>query len=444
MSWDELKHNAASPQPDASSDAPSAEDPSERSGQDPVFGYYCTGTVKPAAHQRQGLFVLLALLMILLCAVLSLLMNLRVQIKRDDGQIVLQIGNGEKKATSSAADDSSDETQSALAVPAPAATGADSGVSLQISGADDTQALTLQQIYAKVIPSVVSITSQTSSGEVTGTGIIMTADGYIITNCHVIEGGDTPQVLLQDDDSYQAAVIGSDETSDLAVLKIDADGLTPAEFGDSDALQVGDAVVAIGDPLGTQLRGTMTDGIISAINRDLAFDGRTMTLLQTNAALNSGNSGGPLINMQGQVIGINTMKLSAAYSATTVEGLGFAIPISTAKSIVDELLSSGYVAGRPAIGITGETVPVTARAYYRLPAGVYIRSIDKTSDAYARGLRPGDIITAINGTSITSMDDLNAVKNQCQAGDTAQLRIYRSGVAYELDVVLMDAAGKTQ
>lgn len=128
----------------------------------------------------------------------------------------------------------------------------------------------------------------------------MTADGYIITNCHVIEDGDTPQVLLQNDDSYQAAVIGSDETSDLAVLKIDADGLTPAEFGDSDALQVGDAVVAIGDPLGTQLRGTMTDGIISAINRDLAFDGRTLTLLQTNAALNSGNSGGPLINMQGQ------------------------------------------------------------------------------------------------------------------------------------------------
>ena len=272
----------------------------------------------------------------------------------------------------------------------------------------------------------------------------MTADGYIITNSHVIEDGDTPQVLLQNDDSYQAAVIGSDETSDLAVLKIDADGLTPAEFGDSDALQVGDAVVAIGDPLGTQLRGTMTDGIISAINRDLAFDGRTMTLLQTNAALNSGNSGGPLINMQGQVIGINTMKLSATYSATAVEGLGFAIPISTAKRIVDELLSSGYVAGRPAIGITGETVPMTARAYYRLPAGVYIRSSDKTPDAYTRGLQPGDIITAFNGTSVTSMDDLNAVKNQCQAGDTVQLRIYRSGVSYELDVVLMDAAGKTQ
>ena len=218
--------------------------------------------------------------------------------------------------------------------------------------------------------------------------------------------------------------------------------MTPAEFGDSDALQVGDAVVAIGDPLGTQLLGTMTDGIISAINRDLAFDGRTLTLLQTNAALNSGNSGGPLINMQGQVIGVNTMKLSATYSATAVEGLGFAIPISTAKRIVDELLSSGYVAGRPAIGITGETVPMTARAYYRLPAGVYIRSIDKASDAYTRGLQPGDIITAFNGTSVTSMDDLNAVKNQCQAGDTVQLRIYRSGVSYELDLVLMDAAAE--
>ena len=177
MSWDELKHNAAPPQPDAHPDAPSTEDPSGRSTQDPIFGYYCTGTVKPAAHQRQGLFVLLALLMILLCAVLSLLMNLRVQIKRDDGQIVLQIGSGEKKSTGSADSVSPDETQSALAVPAPAATGTTDGVSLQISGADDTQALTLQQIYAKIIPSVVSITSQTSSGEVTGTGIIMTADG---------------------------------------------------------------------------------------------------------------------------------------------------------------------------------------------------------------------------------------------------------------------------
>ena len=175
----------------------------------------------------------------------------------------------------------------------------------------------------------------------------MTADGYIITNCHVIEDGDTPQVLLQNDDSYQAAIIGSDETSDLAVLKIDADGLTPAEFGDSDALQVGDAVVAIGDPLGTQLRGTMTDGIISAINRDLAFDGRTLTLLQTNAALNSGNSGGPLINMQGQVIGINTMKLSATYSATAVEGLGFAIPISTACLLYTSRKRPSSTSARP-------------------------------------------------------------------------------------------------
>lgn len=441
MSWDELKHNAAPPQPDAHPDAPSTEAPSGRSTQDPIFGYYCTGTVKPAAHQRQGLFVLLALLMILLCAVLSLLMNLRVQIKRDDGQIVLQIGSGEKKSTSSADSVSPDETQSALAVPAPAATGTTDGVSLQISGADDTQALTLQQIYAKIIPSVVSITSQTSSGEVTGTGIIMTADGYIITNCHVIEDGDTPQVLLQNDDSYQAAVIGSDETSDLAVLKIDADGLTPAEFGDSDALQVGDAVVAIGDPLGTQLRGTMTDGIISAINRDLTVNDRTMNLIQTNAALNNGNSGGPLINCYGQVIGINTMKMSNFYSSsTTVEGIGFAIPIDTAKPIIDELIEKGYVSGRPAIGIDGETLPATYRIYYRLPEGIYVTRVYASSDAAAKGISEGDIITAINGIDVTTMEQLNRVKNQFTAGQTVTLTIYRSGSSYDVEIILMDRA----
>lgn len=441
MSWDELKHNAAPPQPDAHPDTPSTEDPSERSTQDPIFGYYCTGTVKPAAHQRQGLFVLLALLMILLCAVLSLLMNLRVQIKRDDGQIVLQIGSGEKKSTSSADSVSPDETQSALAVPAPAATGTTDGVSLQISGADDTQALTLQQIYAKIIPSVVSITSQTSSGEVTGTGIIMTADGYIITNCHVIEDGDTPQVLLQNDDSYQAAVIGSDETSDLAVLKIDADGLTPAEFGDSDALQVGDAVVAIGDPLGTQLRGTMTDGIISAINRDLAFDGRTLTLLQTNAALNSGNSGGPLINMHGQVVGITNMKMKAATSnATGIEGIGFAIPVKTIRSVVDELIASGSVSGRPALGVTVGAIPRNAAEHFDIPEGLYVIGVAAGSDAESQGLRKGDIITQVNGEGMTDTGDLSEIIARYEVGTIINMMVYREGETFPLDVRLVETS----
>ena len=208
---------------------------------------------------------------------------------------------------------------------------------------EEKDALSLQEIYQKMNPSVVSIVSTLRSGTATGTGIIMSENGYIITTHHVIEGAYQLAVLTYDDTQYTAELIGSDAISDLAVLKIEAEGLTAAEFGDSDALRVGDSVVAIGDPLGIQLRGTMTNGIISAINRDLTVEDRKMTLIQTNAALNNGNSGGPLINCYGQVIGINTMKMSSYYSSASVEGLGFAIPVSVAKPIIDELIENGYV-----------------------------------------------------------------------------------------------------
>ena len=306
---------------------------------------------------------------------------------------------------------------------------------------DEEDALCLQDIYSSVIDSVVSISSMTSSGTSSGTGIIMSSDGYVITNHHVITGALVISVLTNDNQEFEAALVGSDEMSDLAVLKIDARGLKAAEFGDSSKLRVGDSVVAIGDPLGVQLRGTMTNGIISAINRDLTVGDRTMTLIQTNAALNNGNSGGPLINCYGQVIGINTVKMSSYYSASaTVEGLGFAIPISVAKPIIDELIENGYVAGRPAIGISGDSLPSYYRTYYRLPDGVYVTSVNEGSDAKAKGIREGDIVTAINGERISSIDELNTVKNQYAAGDEVTLTIYRSGTYYEVTVTLIDQA----
>ena len=306
---------------------------------------------------------------------------------------------------------------------------------------DEEDALCLQDIYSSVIDSVVSISSMTSSGTSSGTGIIMSPDGYVITNHHVITGALVISVLTNDNQEFEAALVGSDEMSDLAVLKIDARGLKAAEFGDSSKLRVGDSVVAIGDPLGVQLRGTMTNGIISAINRDLTVGDRTMTLIQTNAALNNGNSGGPLINCYGQVIGINTVKMSSYYTATaSVEGLGFAIPISVAKPIIDELIENGYVAGRPAIGISGDSLPSYYRTYYRLPDGVYVTSVNEGSDAKAKGIREGDIVTAINGEKICSIDELNTVKNQYAAGDEVTLTIYRSGTYYEVTVTLVDQA----
>ena len=314
-----------------------------------------------------------------------------------------------------------------------------SGVETVVSSAEG--ALSLQRIYEKMSPSVVSIIATLKNGTATGTGIIMSESGYIITNHHVIEGAGQLSVLTHDDQQYPAELIGSDTISDLAVLRIEADGLTAAEFGDSDSLRVGDSVVAIGDPLGIQLRGTMTSGIISAINRDLTVEDRKMTLIQTDAALNSGNSGGPLINCYGQVIGINTMKMSNFYSSsTTVEGIGFAIPIDTAKPIIDELIEKGYVSGRPAIGIDGETLPATYRIYYRLPQGIYVTRVYQNSDAAAKGVSEGDIITAINGISVTTMEQLNRVKNQFTAGQTITLTIYHGGVSSDVEIILMDRA----
>ena len=298
-------------------------------------------------------------------------------------------------------------------------------------------ALSLQEIYRKAIPSVVSIATNTSSG----TGILMSEDGYVITNHHVISKASTITVMTSDDRLLEAQMVGSDETSDLAVLKVEG-SFIPAEFGDSDQLRVGDIVVAIGDPLGVTLRGTMTNGIISAINRDLTVDDRTMTLIQTNAALNNGNSGGPLINCYGQVIGVNTIKMGGVYSSssTTVEGLGFAIPMAVAKPIIDELIEKGFVSGRPAIGIVSDTLPDTFRIYYRLPKGVYVSAVTEGSDAEAKGLATGDIITAINGVKVTNNEELNTVKNRFSAGDTVRLTVYRGGQYYEVDIELIDKA----
>lgn len=304
---------------------------------------------------------------------------------------------------------------------------------------DQEGALSLQAIYQKVIPSVASISCVQQNGTDMGTGIVMTDDGYVITNYHVIENAQQIYVLLGEDDQYQASLVGGDETTDLAVLKINATGLTAAEFGDSDKLRVGDLVVAIGDPLGTELRGTMTDGIVSAINRDLNLSGRQMTLLQTNAALNSGNSGGPLINCYGQVIGITTMKMSN-YSSTsaTVEGLGFAIPISSAKPIIDELIERGYVSGRPAIGIQGQTLDLRAQFFYNLPSGVIVTSVLKDSNAAERGIAIDDVIVAADGVEVYSLEDLVAAKEGKSTGDTIKLTIYRGGGYYNVDIELMD------
>lgn len=305
----------------------------------------------------------------------------------------------------------------------------------------DTEELSFQEIYAKCYPSVVSITAMVSdTSYFWGTGIVISEDGYIATNAHIIEGAYSATVTLYDDREYEALLIGIDGVSDLAVLKIEAEGLTAAEFC-SDQVSVGDSVVAIGNPLGAELRGTMTDGIISAISRDIPYNNHSMTLLQTNAAINDGNSGGPLINMHGQVVGITNMKMKAANeSATGIEGIGFAIPVSTIKSVVDELIASGTVSGRPAIGITVGQIPDSAAEYYDLPKGLYVMEVAPGSDAAAQGIRVGDIVTAINGEGVRQTSDVAAIIAQYDVGTIMTFTIYRDGETLQVDVALVETS----
>ena len=298
--------------------------------------------------------------------------------------------------------------------------------------------LSLQAIYEQNIPSVASISCQTRSGTSTGTGVVLTKDGYLVTNCHVIEGAQQITVQLTDDRKFTASVVGSDDISDLAVLWVNADDLTPAQFGDSNALRVGDTVTAIGDPLGVEFRGSFTDGIISAINRDVTMDGRKMSLIQTNAALNSGNSGGPLINCYGQVIGINTMKIGAFTDKAGVEGLGFAIPSATVQDVVNQIITQGYVSGRPWLGVQGEDFSYFYQRFYRVPRGIYITSVESGSPAQAAGLTGGDIITTADGTSVSDMDDLNSLLYAHSVGDTMRLTIYRNGYQGDVTVTLTE------
>ena len=406
---------------------------------------------RPKKKKHTGLLVILVTLALITGAT-SFAVNV-LGLRVDLGQRGLTIGFSEPKTDKTQQSSVGEQLQAASNVPGAPEQSSQTATPVQSQKLDvqqspqsvenrpveTEQALSLQEIYEKVFPSVASISCVLDNGTSSGTGIVMSADGYVITNYHVVDGARQIYVLLGENDRYAATLVGSDETTDLAVLNVEAADLTPAEFGDSSALRVGDMVVAIGDPLGTELRGTMTDGIVSAINRDLNLSGRQMTLIQTNAALNSGNSGGPLINCYGQVIGINTMKMSS-YSSTsaTVEGLGFAIPIAAAKPVIDELIAQGYVSGRPAIGIRGQNLDLRAQFFYHMPSGVVVTEILEDSDAAKKGLETDDIIVGLNDVNISSLDDLVSAKNSLTAGDTVTLVIYRGGQYYKVEVVLMD------
>ena len=303
---------------------------------------------------------------------------------------------------------------------------------------DRGKELSLQELYDQCSKSIVAIKGYQDGvdGYYWGSGIILSEDGLILTNTHVIENCDTASVTLYDNSSYDAALVGADSTSDIAVLRIEATGLTPASFGDSAELAIGDQVAAIGNPLGETFRMTLTDGIISAIDRGISYNGHSMTLLQTNTAINEGNSGGALFNMYGQVIGVTNMKMMSSYSS--IEGIGFAIPSSTIAAVADSLMQYGEVRGRTAIGITVGAIPENVTSHYDLPTGLYVSAVEEKSDAAAKGIQQGDIITAVNGNPASATSDILTVKNTLSVGDTIAFTIWRDGETFDVDVTLVD------
>ena len=283
--------------------------------------------------------------------------------------------------------------------------------------------------------------SNTATAE--GSGIIISKDGYILTNNHIVntssnstyyEVGKANKVIVtlyNDETEYEGTIVGTDEQTDLAVIKIDKTDLAAATLGNSDNVQVGEFAMAIGNPLGMQ--SSVSSGMISAVNRKVTTDGNTYTLIQTDTAINSGNSGGALVNSKGEVIGINTLKMSGS----GIEGMGFAIPINSAKPIYEQLIQYNKVK-RPYIGISGRDLDEKTAKANNLVVGIYILSIDEFSAAEKAGLKIGDVITAIDGKNITKMDELNEVKNTHNIGDEIKLKIYRNGSEKEISVILQE------
>ena len=305
------------------------------------------------------------------------------------------------------------------------------------------QGLTPAQVYARNVGSVVAIScdaSMTLNGQrmaatVTGSGFILSSDGYIVTNYHVVEDASSVTVTTQSDESFEATVIGHDTTADMALLKVEAQNLQAVTLGSSSELMIGDMVVAIGNPLGT-LNATQTVGYISGINRQISSDNNYTTMLQTDAAINSGNSGGPLFNMKGEVIGITTAKYSGTSSSgASIEGIGFAIPIDDLKRNLEELQTKGYISSAY-LGIMGMDVDPDAVKNYGIPSGAYVDSVEAGSPAAQSGIQAKDIITALGSQKITSFSDLARILRSFSPGDETTVTVYRGGKELTLDITL--------
>ena len=308
---------------------------------------------------------------------------------------------------------------------------------VKLNHVDGKTQMTDAEVYAANVNSAVSINVTGSAGynifgqpvqsASSGSGFILTTDGYIVTNHHVVEDAQTIRVTLYDGTEYDAKYVGGDEDYDIAVIKIEAADLQPVTLGDSDALHVGDRVLAIGNPLG-ELTFSMSGGMVSSVNRAINVDGTPFNMIQTDTSINPGNSGGPLLNSYGEVVGIVSAKYSS-YANENVEGLGFAIPINDVSSMIQDIMTNGYVTDRAYLGATVGTLNASMAQQYRfdISQGAFIYSVEEGGPADQAGLQLGDVITAVDGTEVTSLDSFTAVKKSYRTGDTCELTVYRQG-----------------
>lgn len=313
---------------------------------------------------------------------------------------------------------------------------------IDVATIDTSKQMTPAEVYAQNVASTVGITTSvttnffgfTTTSAASGSGFIFSDDGYILTNYHVIEGSNSIKVATYDGNSYDAELIGYDEGNDIAVLKIEATGLSPVVLGDSDNLNVGDSVIAIGNPLG-ELTFSLTSGVVSALDREVTLSSAvTMDLIQTDCAINSGNSGGALFNLYGEVIGITNAKYSSSGSGASIDNIGFAIPINSVLNIVESIIENGYIA-KPYIGVSVTSVSEDTQSY-GLPAGAAVKAVNEDSPAEKAGLQVNDIITAANGSEITSSDELVQLVSNLYDGAKLNLTVYRQGQTLEIEVTV--------
>ena len=318
---------------------------------------------------------------------------------------------------------------------------------VEVVKANTGKQLSLEEIYASWVNSTVGISTEivttnlfgqpVSAGAAAGSGFVISEDGYIVTNYHVIEGASTIKVTFFDGTVYDATLIGGEQSNDIAVLKIEAEGLTPVIIGDSDDLHVGQTVTAIGNPLG-ELTFSQSAGIVSAKDREVTLsDGLTINMIQTDCTINSGNSGGPLFNIYGEVVGITSAKYSnnGSYSEATIEGIGFAIPMNDVVSLIKDIVEHGYVTGKPNVGILLDEVDDGALRY-GIPDGASVEAVLEGSCGDVAGLQEGDIITAVDDTSITSVSQLQNTVKKYRAGDSVTFTVYRDGQTLRIQVTL--------